>query len=52
MEVLKAHASHYATWYITDDPVVLSWAGFTVHNEVTDAKNSTAVYDIDVEIAS
>jgi hypothetical protein len=52
MEVLKAHASHYATWYITDDPVVLSWAGFMVHNEVTDAKKSTAVYDIDVEIAS
>lgn len=52
MELLKAHASNYATWYITDDPVVLSWAGFVGEITISQARSSDTVYDIDHEIAS
>lgn len=45
MEVLKAHSSHYATWYVTDDPIVLSWAGF--FDEVELSQNDSKIFDIE-----
>lgn len=48
MDVLKAHSAHYATWYVTDDPVVLSWAGFDGAIE----QREQALFDYDTEIAS
>lgn len=52
MDVLKAHSSHYATWYITNDPVVLSWAGFTDEVSAQSVKSDNGIFDIDVDVAS
>lgn len=52
MELLKAHSSHYATWYITDDPIVLSWAGFVGEIVTQTHRKSDEIFDIDREIAS
>lgn len=52
LEVLKAHASHYATWYVTDDPLVLGWAGFTQEIFLERSKSDSVIYDIDTDIAS
>lgn len=51
LEVLKAHSCHYATWYITDDPVVLGWAGFEKELFVNQDKHISSVYDIDLDVA-
>lgn len=52
LEVLKAHASHYATWYVTDDPLVLGWAGFIEDFLNLDESQKTAIFDIDQQAAS
>ena len=53
LEVLKAHASHYATWYVTDDPLVLGWAGF--YEGQSQAQNSgdkkSPIFDIELDVA-
>lgn len=51
MEVLKAHSSHYATWYVTDDPIVLSWAGFTKEIASSPDTDQHRVYDVESDIA-
>lgn len=45
MEILKAHSSHYATWYVTDDPVVLGWAGFVGEINL----ESAHLYDVELD---
>ncbi len=52
LEVLKAHSSHYATWYVTDDPLVLGWAGFIENNNSMHSQSSPAIYDNEPDIAS
>ncbi|HMS24982.1 MAG TPA: hypothetical protein PKB15_04750 [Acidimicrobiia bacterium] len=52
LEVLKAHATQYATWYVTDDPLILSWGGFKQDSLVSEREHESAIYDMDVDIAS
>jgi|GEM_PF-6667482 len=53
LEVLKAHSSNYATWYVTDDPLVLGWAGFYEADEINldEKTKATEIYDIDIDVA-
>ena len=51
LEVLKAHSSHYATWYVTSDPLVLGWAGFYQDQIVEKKSDSKSIYDIDLDDA-
>lgn len=52
LEVLKAHSSHYATWYVTDDPLVLGWAGFVDSFSSTTDSGDSFIYDNEPDIAS
>ncbi len=52
LEVLKAHATQYATWYVTDDPLVLSWGGFEKDSPAPESEHESVIYDMDVDIAS
>lgn len=52
LEVLKAHSTHYATWYVTDDPLVLGWAGFMQQDAVQTNKTNSKIYDVELDVAS
>ena len=53
LEVLKAHSSNYATWYVTDDPLVLGWAGFYENrsNQDNTVSGQTPIYDVELDVA-
>ncbi len=51
LEVLKAHSSSYATWYVTDDPLVLGWAGYFESQPQNQDNNNPIIFDFDVEVA-
>lgn len=52
LEVLKAHSTHYATWYVTDDPLVLGWAGFISEEIEPENKVNARIYDVELDAAS
>ena len=53
LEVLKAHSSNYATWYVTDDPLVLGWAGFYEgSSQTSDGETKTSpIFDNEIDVA-
>ncbi len=52
LDLLKAHGNQYPIWYVTDDPVVLSWAGFLDSATFISREKSSKPFDIDSELAS
>jgi hypothetical protein len=51
LELLKTYSSQYASWYVTDDPLVLSWSGFQYADAQMDINNHNNIYDFDLDIA-
>lgn len=51
LELLKSYSNQYATWYVTDDPLVLGWSGFDEIAENFESKNSNKIYDFELDIA-
>lgn len=51
LELLKSYSNEYATWYVTDDPLVLGWSGFDHATENMGDLTAHKIYDFELDIA-
>lgn len=51
LELLKSYSNEYATWYITDDPLVLGWSGFNETEYLQAAIRTHKIYDFELDVA-
>lgn len=51
LELLKSYSTQFATWYVTDDPLVLSWSGFQYEDAQIQDQNLNGIYDFELDIA-
>ena len=51
LELLKRYSNEYATWYVSDDPIVLSWSGFQYGDAAQESNINHRIYDFELDIA-
>ena len=51
LELLKRYSNEYATWYVSDDPIVLRWSGFQYGDAAQESNINHRIYDFELDIA-